>query len=105
MLLKVSRSLHVKQVLELQSMPFTMLRPMDEKEYLQYTKQISCRKLMVFSLRYSSMHILSFALYLSIFIQLKLNFSFILQCCREVAEKYPEIVYEEVVIDNCCMMV
>ncbi|KAL3700267.1 hypothetical protein R1sor_018289 [Riccia sorocarpa] len=27
-----------------------------------------------------------------------------LQCCREVAEKYPDIVYEEVIIDNCCMM-
>lgn len=27
------------------------------------------------------------------------------QCCREVAKKYPEIKYEEVVIDNCCMMV
>lgn len=27
-----------------------------------------------------------------------------LQCCREVAEKYPEIQYEEVIIDNCCMM-
>ncbi|RRT58431.1 hypothetical protein B296_00043285 [Ensete ventricosum] len=26
------------------------------------------------------------------------------QCCREVAEKYPEITYEEVIIDNCCMM-
>ncbi|KAK9157988.1 hypothetical protein Scep_004562 [Stephania cephalantha] len=25
-------------------------------------------------------------------------------CCREVAEKYPEINYEEVIIDNCCMM-
>lgn len=34
-----------------------------------------------------------------------LNLFFVLQCCREVAEKYPEIVYEEVVIDNCCMMV
>lgn len=31
--------------------------------------------------------------------------SIYLQCCREVAEKYPEITYEEVVIDNCCMMV
>ncbi|KAL0347194.1 UNVERIFIED_CONTAM: Isocitrate dehydrogenase [NAD] catalytic subunit, mitochondrial [Sesamum calycinum] len=50
---------------------FHYAKAMDEKEYLQYTKQISCRKLM---------------------------------CCREVAEKYPEIVYEEVVIDNCCMM-
>ncbi|XP_015866645.3 isocitrate dehydrogenase [NAD] catalytic subunit 5, mitochondrial isoform X1 [Ziziphus jujuba] len=27
-----------------------------------------------------------------------------LKCCREVAEKYPDITYEEVVIDNCCMM-
>lgn len=27
-----------------------------------------------------------------------------LQCCREVAEKYPDVVYEEVIIDNCCMM-
>ncbi|PHU27177.1 Isocitrate dehydrogenase [NAD] catalytic subunit 5, mitochondrial [Capsicum chinense] len=27
-----------------------------------------------------------------------------LKCCREVAKKYPEIKYEEVVIDNCCMM-
>ncbi|RZC78844.1 hypothetical protein C5167_003045 [Papaver somniferum] len=27
-----------------------------------------------------------------------------LECCREVAKKYPEIVYEEVIIDNCCMM-
>lgn len=27
-----------------------------------------------------------------------------LTCCREVAEKYPDIVYEEVIIDNCCMM-
>ncbi|XP_031503383.1 isocitrate dehydrogenase [NAD] catalytic subunit 5, mitochondrial-like isoform X6 [Nymphaea colorata] len=27
-----------------------------------------------------------------------------LKCCRAVAEKYPEINYEEVIIDNCCMM-
>ncbi|KAF9590803.1 hypothetical protein IFM89_038395 [Coptis chinensis] len=27
-----------------------------------------------------------------------------LTCCREVAEKYPDIKYEEVIIDNCCMM-
>lgn len=32
-------------------------------------------------------------------------FCYYFQCCREVAEKYPEITYEEVVIDNCCMMV
>ena len=29
----------------------------------------------------------------------------VVQCCREVSEKYPEIAYEEVIIDNCCMMV
>lgn len=28
-----------------------------------------------------------------------------MQCCREVAAKYPDIIYEEVIIDNCCMMV
>lgn len=27
-----------------------------------------------------------------------------LKCCREVAKKYPDINYEEVVIDNCCML-
>lgn len=27
-----------------------------------------------------------------------------LKCCREVAEKYPDVTYEEVIIDNCCMM-
>ncbi|KAM0940017.1 putative isocitrate dehydrogenase (NAD(+)) [Dioscorea sansibarensis] len=26
------------------------------------------------------------------------------RCCREIAEKYPDITYEEVIIDNCCMM-
>lgn len=33
------------------------------------------------------------------------TFFLLVQCCREVAEKYPDIKYEEVVIDNCCMMV
>ncbi|KAF5792797.1 putative 3-isopropylmalate dehydrogenase [Helianthus annuus] len=28
-----------------------------------------------------------------------------IQCCWEVAEKYPDIKYEKVIIDNCCMMV
>jgi isocitrate dehydrogenase (NAD+) len=27
-----------------------------------------------------------------------------LTCCREVAAEYPDIAYEEVIIDNCCMM-
>ncbi|KAJ8548851.1 hypothetical protein K7X08_029832 [Anisodus acutangulus] len=45
-----------------------------ERECLQFTKLTSCKRLMVFSLSW------------------------------EVAEKYPEIKYEEVVIDNCCMM-
>ncbi|MFS7939910.1 putative 3-isopropylmalate dehydrogenase [Helianthus anomalus] len=28
-----------------------------------------------------------------------------IQFCWEVAEKYPDIKYEKVIIDNCCMMV
>lgn len=28
-----------------------------------------------------------------------------MQCCREVAQKYPEITYEDVIIGNCCLMV
>ncbi|CAI5988218.1 unnamed protein product [Closterium sp. NIES-65] len=27
-----------------------------------------------------------------------------LQCCREVAEQYPDVQYEELIIDNACMM-
>lgn len=26
-----------------------------------------------------------------------------LECCREVAAKYPDIQYEELIVDNCCM--
>jgi isocitrate dehydrogenase (NAD+) len=26
-----------------------------------------------------------------------------IECCREVAEKYPNIAYEEVIVDNACM--
>ena len=25
------------------------------------------------------------------------------QCCREVHEKYPDIVYDEMIVDNACM--
>ncbi|XP_068634672.1 isocitrate dehydrogenase [NAD] catalytic subunit 5, mitochondrial-like [Aristolochia californica] len=35
---------------------------------------------------------------------MRLSDGLFLKCCREVAEKYPEIAYEEVIIDNCCMM-
>jgi isocitrate dehydrogenase (NAD+) len=28
-----------------------------------------------------------------------------IQCCREVAEKYPDIHYEELIVDNACMQV
>eukprot|EP00244_Chara_vulgaris_P001618 TRINITY_DN12605_c0_g1_i2.p1 TRINITY_DN12605_c0_g1~~TRINITY_DN12605_c0_g1_i2.p1 ORF type:complete len:316 (-),score=47.82 TRINITY_DN12605_c0_g1_i2:304-1146(-) len=27
-----------------------------------------------------------------------------LECCREVAANYPDIIYEEIIIDNCCML-
>ena len=26
-----------------------------------------------------------------------------LNCCREVAKKYPQLQYDEVIVDNCCM--
>jgi isocitrate dehydrogenase (NAD+) len=26
-----------------------------------------------------------------------------LNCCREIAKKYPQLQYEEVIVDNCCM--
>ena len=26
-----------------------------------------------------------------------------LNCCREVAKKYPQVQYHEVIVDNCCM--
>jgi isocitrate dehydrogenase (NAD+) len=26
-----------------------------------------------------------------------------LSCCREVAKKYPQLQYDEVIVDNCCM--
>lgn len=26
-----------------------------------------------------------------------------LQCCREIAKKYPEVSYREILVDNCCM--
>ncbi|XP_068667892.1 isocitrate dehydrogenase [NAD] catalytic subunit 5, mitochondrial-like [Aristolochia californica] len=35
---------------------------------------------------------------------MRLSDGLFLKCCREVAEKYPEVTYEEVIIDNCCMM-
>ncbi|CAM6095184.1 unnamed protein product [Calypogeia fissa] len=35
---------------------------------------------------------------------MKKTYGLFLQCCREVSKKYPDITYEEVIIDNCCMM-
>ena len=88
-------------------MPFTMPRAMAETEYLQSTKLTSCRKLMAFFLRFDEWkHIKLNIIWLYIIWLFPRWVWFVfLQCCREVAEKYPEIKYEEVVIDNCCMMV
>ncbi|MFS7993249.1 putative 3-isopropylmalate dehydrogenase [Helianthus anomalus] len=58
-------------------MLFTMLKLRVEIEYLLNTKLTSCKIPMVYFLK----------------------------CWWEVAEKYPKIKYEEVVIDNCCMTV
>lgn len=35
----------------------------------------------------------------------KLSDGLFLQCCAEVAELYPKIKYENIIIDNCCMQV
>jgi len=34
---------------------------------------------------------------------MKLSDGLFLQCCREVAKKYPHIKYEEMIVDNTCM--
>eukprot|EP00899_Mesostigma_viride_P011041 jgi/Mesvir1/19939/Mv13204-RA.1 len=34
---------------------------------------------------------------------MKMSDGLFLQCCREVAEKFPQIEYKELIIDNCCM--
>ena len=34
---------------------------------------------------------------------MKLADGLFIRCCREVAEKYPDIVYEEMIVDNTCM--
>lgn len=85
-------------------MLFTMPRLMEERGCLQYTKQTLCRKLMVFFSRFSEFNCQYE--YMTVLCRSHLLGMYIyFQCCREVAEKYPEIKYEEVVIDNCCMMV
>ena len=37
--------------------------------------------------------------------QRKLGDGLFLQSCREVAEMYPQIKFENMIIDNCCMQV
>jgi isocitrate dehydrogenase (NAD+) len=34
---------------------------------------------------------------------MKLSDGLFLKCCREVATQYPEIQYNELIVDNCCM--
>jgi isocitrate dehydrogenase (NAD+) len=34
---------------------------------------------------------------------MKLSDGLFLDCCRAVAKGYPEVTYEEVIVDNCCM--
>jgi isocitrate dehydrogenase (NAD+) len=34
---------------------------------------------------------------------MKLSDGLFLDCCRAVAKDYPEIVYDEMIVDNCCM--
>jgi isocitrate dehydrogenase (NAD+) len=34
---------------------------------------------------------------------MKLSDGLFLDCCRKVAEEYPDITYDEIIVDNCCM--
>jgi isocitrate dehydrogenase (NAD+) len=34
---------------------------------------------------------------------MKLSDGLFLDCCRAVAKGYPEVVYDEIIVDNCCM--
>ena len=34
---------------------------------------------------------------------MKLSDGLFLDCCRKVAAQYPEITYDEMIVDNCCM--
>jgi isocitrate dehydrogenase (NAD+) len=34
---------------------------------------------------------------------MKLSDGLFLDCCRRVAEKYPDVKYDEIIVDNCCM--
>src|SRR5258708_10860541 len=34
---------------------------------------------------------------------MKMSDGLFLKCCREVAEEFPEIVYNELIADNCCI--
>src|SRR5687768_10832612 len=34
---------------------------------------------------------------------MKLSDGLFLDCCRKVAEGFPEITYDEIIVDNCCM--
>ena len=34
---------------------------------------------------------------------MKLSDGLFLDCCRTVAKQYPEVVYDEIIVDNCCM--
>jgi isocitrate dehydrogenase (NAD+) len=36
---------------------------------------------------------------------MKLSDGLFLDCCRKVSRKFPEIVYEEAIVDNCCMQI
>ena len=34
---------------------------------------------------------------------MKLSDGLFLDCCRTVAKQYPEVKYDEIIVDNCCM--
>ena len=42
---------------------------------------------------------------MSVLSRRKLGDGLFLQCCEEVAELYPKIKFDTMIIDNCCMQV
>lgn len=36
---------------------------------------------------------------------MKLTDGLFLECCREVSQKFPDILYNEMIVDNTCMQV
>lgn len=48
-------------------------------------------------------HVILFNFNFNIYSNRKLTDGLFLKCCRQVATEYPDIVFEELIVDNCAM--